>query len=73
MNTNPHLSVYSQDDIQQLYISGSIALNIDENSNLTIQNITGQLYSSSILIPLENAIFISGKVEANYDTSFTQL
>jgi hypothetical protein len=73
MNTNPYLTGYNQDDIQKLYSSGSIIPDIDENANLTIQNTVGQLYSSSITIPLENTVFNSTKVETKYDVTFKEL
>jgi hypothetical protein len=73
MNTNPYLTGYNQGDIQKLYSSGSIIPDIDENANLTIQNTVGQLYSSSITIPLENTVFNSTKVETKYDVTFKEL
>ena len=73
MNTNPQLADYSQVDILRLYTSGSITPNIDVYGNLSLQNISGQMYSSSITIPLVNAAFNSVKVETKYDTAFTQL
>jgi hypothetical protein len=66
MNANPYLSGYNQDDIQKLYQSGSIIPNIDEYGNLIIQNVKGQLYSSSITIPLENVVYNPVKVETKY-------
>jgi hypothetical protein len=73
MNTNPQLADYNQDDIQRLYSSGSIVPNIDSYGNLVIQNVTGQLYSSSITIPLVNAVYNSTKVQTKYDVTFSQL
>jgi len=73
MNTNPYLADYTQEDIQRLYRSGSIVPNIDSYANLVVQNIDGQMYSSSITIPLVNAVYNSTKVETKYDVSFTQL
>lgn len=73
MNTNPYLTGYNQDDVQKLYSSGSITPNIDEYANLVIQNTVGQLYSSSITIPLENMVFNSVKVETKYDVAFKEL
>jgi hypothetical protein len=73
MNTNPHFTGYNQSDIRRLYSSGSIVPNIDSYGNLVIQNTTGQLYSSSITIPLVNAVYNSTKVQTKYDVNFTQL
>lgn len=73
MNTNPYLTGYNQDDVQELYSSGSIIPNIDENANLVIQNTVGQLYSSSITIPLQNVVFNSTKVETKYEVMFKEL
>ncbi len=73
MNTNPYLTGYNQDDLQKLYSSGFIQPNIDENANLIIQNTVGQLYSSSITIPMENVVFNSVKVETKYDVEFKEL
>jgi hypothetical protein len=73
MKPNPNLSGYNQTDIENLYISGSIVPNIDEYSNLIIQNITDQLYSSSITIPLINEVYISTKVETKIDPTFKEL
>jgi hypothetical protein len=73
MNANPYLSGYNQDDIQKLYQSGSIIPNIDEYGNLIIQNIKGQLYSSSITIPLENVVYNPVKVETKYTVTFSEL
>lgn len=73
MKPNPNLSGYNQTDIENLYINGSIVPNIDEYSNLIIQNITDQLYSSSITIPLINEVYISTKVETKIDPTFKEL
>ena len=73
MNANPNLTGYNQDDVQKLYQSGSIALNIDSYGNLIIQNIQGQLYSSSIMIPLQNVVYDPTKVETKYDVTFKEL
>jgi hypothetical protein len=73
MNANPYLSGYNQDDIQKLYQSGSIIPNIDEYGNLIIQNVKGQLYSSSITIPLENVVYNPVKVETKYTVTFSEL
>lgn len=73
MKPNPNLSGYSQTDIENLYISGSIVPNIDEYSNLIIQNISDQMYSSSITIPLINEVYNSTKVETKIDPTFKEL
>ena len=73
MKPNLNLSRYNETDIENLYISGSIVPNIDEYSNLIIQNITDQLYSSSITIPLINEVYISTKVETKIDPTFKEL
>jgi hypothetical protein len=73
MNTNPELLDYSQADIQKLYTSGSISPKIDTYGNLVIQNVAGQMYSSSITIPLANAVFNSVKVETKNDPTFREL
>lgn len=73
MNANPNLTGYNQDDVQKLYRSGSIALNIDSYGNLIIQNVRGQLYSSSIMIPLQNVVYDPTKVETKYDVTFKEL
>ncbi len=73
MNINPQLADYNQSDIQRLYGSGSIVPNIDSYGNLVVQNTTGQLYSSSITIPLVNTIYLATKVETKNDTTFYQL
>lgn len=73
MNANPYLTGYNQDDVQKLYQSGSIPPNIDSYSNLIIQNIGGQLYSSSITIPLQNVVYNPTKVQTKYNVTFTEL
>lgn len=73
MKPNQNLSGYSQTDIENLYISGSIVPNIDEYSNLIIQNISDQMYSSSITIPLINEVYNSTKVETKIDPTFKEL
>lgn len=73
MKANPYLSGYNQDDIQKLYQSGSIIPNIDSYANLIIQNVQGQLYSSSITIPLENVVYNPTKVETKYTVDFKEL
>lgn len=73
MKPNPNLSGYSQADIENLYISGSIVPNIDEYRNLIIQNISDQMYSSSITIQLINEVYNSTKVETKIDPTFKEL
>ena len=73
MNYNPQLSDYNQDDVQKLYSSGSIAPKIDSYGNLSVQNVEGLMYSSSITIPLENVVFDAVKVETKYDQTFKEL
>lgn len=73
MKANQKISGYNQDDIQKLYQSGSIVPNIDSYGNLIIQNIQGQLYSSSITIPLQNVVYIPTKVETTYNVYFKEL
>ena len=73
MNTNPQLDGYAQEDIKRLYTSGSIVPTIDSYGNLNIQNVTGQMYSSSITIPLVNLVYNQTKVATIYDPSFTEL
>jgi hypothetical protein len=73
MNANPTLTGYNQDDVQTLYSMGSIVPSIDSYGNLIIQNIQGQLYSSSIMIPLQNVVYDPTKVETKYDVTFKEL
>jgi hypothetical protein len=73
MNANPNLTGYNQDDVQTLYSVVSIVPNIDSYGNLIIQNIQGQLYSSSIMIPLQNVVYDPTKVETKYDVTFKEL
>jgi hypothetical protein len=73
MNATPNLTGYNQDDVQTLYSVGSIVPNIDSYGNLIIQNIQGQLYSSSIMIPLQNVVYDPTKVETKYDVTFKEL
>ena len=73
MNANPNLIGYNQDDVQTLYSIGSIVPNIDSYGNLIIQNVQGQLYSSSIMIPLQNVVYDPTKVETKYDVTFKEL
>lgn len=73
MNANPNLTGYNQGDVQKLYQSGSIHPNIDSYGNLIIQNVTGQLYSSSIMVPLQNVVYEPTKVETKYDVTFKEL
>ena len=73
MSANPNLTGYNQDDVQTLYSMGSIVPSIDSYGNLIIQNIQGQLYSSSIMIPLQNVVYDPTKVETKYDVTFKEL
>lgn len=73
MNINPNLTGYNQRDIENLYISGSINPNIDQYSNLIIQNVPDQLYSSSITIELKNVIYFPTKVETKINPLFSEL
>lgn len=73
MKPNPNLSNYNQTDIENLYISGSIVPNIDQYHNLVIQNSIGQMYSSSITIPLENVVYNEVKVKTKVDVTFREL
>lgn len=73
MKANPNLTGYNQADIEKMYMSGSIVPNIDEYSNLVIQNTTDQLFSSSISIPLQNMVYHPVKVETKLDPTFYEL
>jgi hypothetical protein len=73
MKANPNLIGYNQADVESLLNTGYIVPNIDEYSNLIIQNVTGQLYSSSISIELKNVIYEPVKVETRIETQFTEL
>lgn len=73
MKANPNLTGYSQEDIERLYISGSIHSNIDSYANLIIQNIENQMYSSSITIPLRNMIYNEIKVKTGINVAFSEL
>jgi len=73
MNANPNLNGYNQIDIETLFKSGSIVPNIDDYSNLIIQNIGNQLFSSSISIELSNLVYIPTKVETKIDPIFYQI
>lgn len=73
MNANPNLNGYNQTDIETLLKSGSIVTNIDEYSNLIVQNIGNQLFSSSISIELSNLVYIPTKVETKIDPIFYQI
>jgi hypothetical protein len=70
---NANLTGYNQDDVQKLYQSGSIVPNIDSYGNLIIQNVQGQLYSSSITIPLQNVVYSPVKVQTIYNVEFKEL
>lgn len=73
MSTTTQLVDYNQTDVQRLYNSGSIIPSIDAYGNLTIQNTTGQLYSSSVTIPLVNVVYNDIKVETKNDPVFYEL
>ena len=73
MKANPNLTGYNQADVESLLNTGYIVPNIDEYSNLIIQNTTSQLYSSSISIELKNVIYEPVKVETRIETQFTEL
>lgn len=73
MNANPYLTGYNQNDVQNLYRSGSITPNIDSYGNLIIQNVQGQLYSSAITIPLQNVVYDPVKVQTKFDVTFKEL
>jgi hypothetical protein len=73
MKANPNLTGYSQTDIENLYRSGSITPVIDGYSNLVIQNVQNQLYSSSITLPLQNMVYNRTKVETKLDPNFYEL
>lgn len=73
MKANPYLTGYNQADVQNLYSSGSIVPKIDSYGNLLIQNINGQLYSSSITVPFINAVYDYTKIETKYEVLFKEL
>lgn len=73
MKPNPYLTGYNQDDVQNLYTSGSITPNIDSYGNLIIQNVQNQMYSSSITILLQNVVYSPVKVQTVYNVEFTEL
>ena len=73
MKANPNLSGYNQADVESLLGTGFIVPSINEYSNLIIQNVTGQLYSSSISIELKNVVYEPVKVETRIETQFTEL
>jgi hypothetical protein len=73
MKPNKNLIGYNQEDIETLINTGYIVPKIDEYSNLIIQNIENQLYSSSISIELKNAVYIPTKVETKINTTFSEL
>lgn len=73
MNTSKYLTTYKSEDIENLYISGSISPKIDSYGNLVVQNIQGEMYSSSITIPLQNVVYKPSKVETIYSVSFVEL
>lgn len=73
MKANPNLTGYNQADIENLYRSSSIVPDVDEYSNLIIQNTSNQLYSSSITIPLQNVVYDPIKVGTKLDPTFYEL
>jgi hypothetical protein len=73
MKSNKNLVDYNQSDIENLFRVGSIEPEVDEYANISIQNIAGQLYSSSITIPLINVVYIPEKIETKIDTNFYEL
>jgi hypothetical protein len=73
MNANPYLTGYNQNDVQNLYRSGSITPSIDSYGNLIIQNVQGRMYSSSITIPLQNVVYDPVKVQTKFDVTFKEL
>lgn len=73
MNASKYLLGYKSEDVESLYISGSISPKIDAYGNLVIQNVQGEMYSSSITIPLQNMIYKPTKVETLFSIGFVQL
>jgi hypothetical protein len=73
MKANPNLTGYNQADVESLLNAGYIVPNIDEYSNLVIQNTSNMLYSSSISIELKNVIYLPVKVETKIDPVFSEL
>jgi hypothetical protein len=73
MKPNKNLIGYNQEDVETLINTGYIVPKIDEYSNLIIQNISDQLYSSSISIKLENVVYVPTKVETKVNTTFYEL
>lgn len=73
MKPNPNLSTYSQSDIETLYASGSISPNIDQYSNLSIENSDGKMYGSCITIPLQNVVYNEIKVKTKVDVLFRSI
>lgn len=73
MKANPNLTGYNQADVESLLTAGYIVPNIDEYSNLVIQNTSNMLYSSSISIELKNVIYLPVKVETKIDPVFSEL
>lgn len=73
MNPNPNLIEYNQVDVQSLLRDGYIIPNINEYSNLVIQNTNNTLYSSSISIELKNVVYLPVKVETKINPVFTEL
>lgn len=73
MNANSNLIEYNQSDVQSLLRAGYITPNINEYSNLVIQNANNMLYSSSISIELKNVVYLPVKVETKINPVFTEL
>lgn len=73
MKSNPNLTGYNQADVENLLRTGYITPNIDEYSNLIIQNTSDMLYSSSISIELKNVVYLPIKVETKVNPLFTEL
>lgn len=73
MKANHNLTGYNQADVESLLITGYIVPNIDEYSNLVIQNTNNTLYSSSISIELKNVVYLPVKVETKIDPTFSEL
>lgn len=73
MKANPNLNGYDQADVEKLLSTGYIVPNIDEYSNLVIQNTPNMLYSSSISIELKNVVYLPIKVETKINPLFTEL
>jgi hypothetical protein len=73
MNVSKYLTGYKSEDVENLYITGSITPKFDSYGNLIIQNIQGELYSSSISIPFQNVVYNPTKVETKNSVAFQEL